>query len=224
MCKIISNVTYACGHKEPWTQARSCQLDAHGTRKANMNPLCLIWGHCPNFGIVRQISLAEDKMLCSRCFVTKLQNLPNMAPEIKERRIQSAKNTAELHARNAESTIAASERRARLEDLPTGYIDKVTGVALKRLEMAFSDKEMEFRHFGELVQIIVALPLVDKAQLVKKFAGLVEERFGARDVRHFYKLSMQYRNFGNEFLAGLHNPDVITKRPRHPGFVRRRNN
>ncbi|KAF2969902.1 hypothetical protein GQX73_g3726 [Xylaria multiplex] len=209
MCKIICNVAYSCGHIEPWVNPRTCQYDALGDRKlAEKNPLCLIYRHCRFFGDVRQINISDD-MLCSNCFITETKGRKDLPAKAKENMIFAARKDTAFHSQAAQKNIAEADKSSQLKDLSISYINKVTDIALTRLDLAFSDAQMEPHHFDELLQIMMGLPFLDKDRLVGKFANKVEARFGAEDVRHFYKLSMKGRNFGDYFRDGLKDPSVL---------------
>ncbi|KAJ2987877.1 hypothetical protein NUW58_g4269 [Xylaria curta] len=209
MCKIICNVIYSCGHTEPWVSPRACQFDADGTRKPlARDPLCLLYGRCLNFGRVRQVKIT-DSLLCTTCFVKRTNAREDLSPGQRERIVNFAERVAARHAQYAQNHIDEAERRSRLKNLSWAYIDEATDKALLRLDMAFADEEMEFHHFEELLQIAIGLPLVDKGKLVTKFASKVEEKFGPEEVNHFHQLSVNNRNFGDEFLEGLQNPTVV---------------
>ncbi|KAJ8116265.1 hypothetical protein ONZ43_g4477 [Nemania bipapillata] len=211
MCKIVCNITYRCGHTEPWVESRACQLDEKRQRKPTAkDPLCLLYRHCSEFGRVRQVKLA-DKLLCNTCFISSLNERNGMDPKSRESMIRKARDSAEFHANFAKKCIAESEKRARLGALPIEYINKVSRVALERLDIAFADPQMEPHHFEELLQVIVGLPFLDKGPLVEKFAGKIEQKLGSKKMRYFYALSMKYRNFGDEFRKGLKNPTGLDK-------------
>ncbi|KAI0101814.1 hypothetical protein GGR51DRAFT_574444 [Nemania sp. FL0031] len=215
MCKIICNITYKCGHTEPFVSRRSCQYDRHGAAKApSKDPLCLLYTHCWEFGRVRQISLS-DRLLCSACYIARTEDRKDISEESRMARIKSTKADAEFHSSKAQQFISESETRARLEHLPIEYINDVTNVALERLDIAFQDDQMREYHFEELLQIIIGLPFLDKGRLVEKFAGKIEERFGggsaAKKMKHYYELSKKYRNFGDNFQKGLKDPSVLDK-------------
>ncbi|RYC63618.1 hypothetical protein CHU98_g2595 [Xylaria longipes] len=208
MCKIICNVSYSCGHIEPWVQPRACQFDAQNQRKSSKkDPLCLMHGHCLDFGRVRQISVS-DELFCSACYIDKLK-AKIKDKDAREKAIEQAKANATRASNSARKFIEESEKRSRLEELPLSYIKKVTDVALKRLDISFSDAQMQFYHFEELLQIVIGLPFLDKDQLVGKFARKVEGKFEPNEVRHFYKLAIENRNFGDSFRKGLKKPDVL---------------
>ncbi|GAW15702.1 hypothetical protein ANO14919_051210 [Xylariales sp. No.14919] len=209
MCKIISNVTYGCSHIEPWVEPRACQYGAEGARKPpQKDPLCLIYPHCRRLGNVRQINIF-DQMLCSACYIAQTQKRKNISAQVKEKIVSKAEKKAGFHAKCARKHIADSEKDSRLEHLDVSYINRVTDVALKRLDIAFSDEQMEPHHFEELLQIVMGLPLLFKDRLIRKFACRVEQNFEAEDVRYFYELSMKHRNFGRDFRNGLKNPSVL---------------
>ncbi|KAI0454483.1 hypothetical protein F5B21DRAFT_504388 [Xylaria acuta] len=208
MCKIICKVLYSCGHTEPWVQPRACQFDAEGHLKPGAkDPLCLLWGHCWDFGRVREINIS-DGMLCSACYVDKLK-VKITDENVRKKAIEKAKSNAARSSKSARKCTEEAEKRSRLQELPLSYIEKVTGVALKRLDLAFADAQMEAHHFGELLQVVIGLPFLNKDQLVGKFAGKVEENFGPKEVKDFYKLSIKHRNFGDSFRKGLKKPDVL---------------
>ncbi|TGJ80612.1 hypothetical protein E0Z10_g8151 [Xylaria hypoxylon] len=209
MCKIICNITYGCGHTAPWVNPRACQYDAEGTRKLlEKDPLCLIYRHCRNFGSVRQIS-TFDEMLCSSCFITQIEERKDVSAKAKENIISNSKKYADFHSQCAQKHIAETDKESQLGDMGVLYIEKVTGVALKRLNLSFSDKQMRTHHFEELLQIVMGLPFLDKDRLVARFASQVEKKFGAEDVKYFYELSMKGRNFGDYFRNGLKDPSVL---------------
>ncbi|KAJ8129851.1 hypothetical protein O1611_g3779 [Lasiodiplodia mahajangana] len=211
MCKIICNITYKCGHTEPWVTRRTCQYNSNGTPKSPAKePLCLLYTHCWEFGRVRQVNIA-DRLLCSACFIAKTKDREDLSEELRTARIDGAEKDAAFHAGKARDFIAEANGRAQLEHLPTEYIKRVSNVALKRLDIAFSDEQMKEHHFAELLQIIVGLPFLDKDRLIEKFAGKIEEKFGPKKVKEFYELSMKYRNFGDEFRKGLKAPGVLDK-------------
>ncbi|KAI1153272.1 hypothetical protein F4825DRAFT_449672 [Nemania diffusa] len=209
MCQIICNVTYRCGHTEPRVESRDCQFIDRGHRKRTAkDPLCLLYRHCSEFGRVRQISIT-DSLLCSTCFISKLTGQENLSSRARKNKIDATRKNAARHSNHAEKCIAESEKRARLEDLPIAYINKVSEVALRRLDIAFSDAQMNTCHFEDLLQIVIGLPFLDKGRLVEKFAGKIEQKLGTGEMKHFYELSMKYRNFGDEFRKGLKNPSVL---------------
>ncbi|KAH8158296.1 hypothetical protein CIB48_g9946 [Xylaria polymorpha] len=129
--------------------------------------------------------------------------------DARDKAIERAKSNKIRVSKSAQKGIEEAEKRSRLDELPLSYIKKVTGVALKRLDIAFLDEQMQIYHFEELLQIIIGLPFLDKDQLVGKFASKVEEKFGPKEIKRFYKLSIEYRNFGDSFSKGLKNPDVL---------------
>ncbi|KAI1112745.1 hypothetical protein F5Y14DRAFT_463155 [Nemania sp. NC0429] len=209
MCRIIYNVTYSCGHTEPWTGARACQFDAHYVRKPEAeDPLCLLYGHCAEFGRVRQISLS-DETLCSNCFIDYVENQEDIDDVARILKIQRVRKSADFHSRTAQSAITDSGLRSRLDDLPRRYVKKVTRVALKRLDIAFSDAQMQPHHFEELFQIIVSLPSLRTDLLVEKFAYKIEKKFVTEVVKHFYALSTTFGDFGDHFRKGLKKPGVL---------------
>ncbi|KAI0438881.1 hypothetical protein F4803DRAFT_564912 [Xylaria telfairii] len=162
MCKVICNISYRCGHVEPWAQPRACELDAK---------------------------------------------------EARDKAIERAKLNKIRASTNARKSIEEAEKRSCLDELPVSYIEKVTDVALKRLDIAFLDGQMQIYHFEELLQIIIGLPFLDKDQLVGKFASKVESdetgRFGPKEIKRFYALSIEHRNFGDSFRKSLKKPDVL---------------
>ncbi|KAI1196021.1 hypothetical protein F5X97DRAFT_325961 [Nemania serpens] len=211
MCRIIYNVTYSCGHTEPWVEARACQFDAQGRRKPEAeDPLCLLYGHCAEFGKVRQVSLA-DETLCSDCFIHYVEAREDISEIARIIQINRVQKTADFHSRTAQSAIVDSELRARLEDLPARYVKKVTRIALKRLDIAFSDAQMQPYHFEELFQIIVGVPCLHTNRLVEKFACRIERKFITEAVKHFYEYSMRFGDFGNDFRNGLKRPSVLDR-------------
>ncbi|KAI0485654.1 hypothetical protein F4859DRAFT_511849 [Xylaria cf. heliscus] len=211
MCQIICNVAYACGHTELWLKPRACQFDARGNRKSGKkDPLCLIYGHCWEFGRVRFLNISDKSFQCTPCHIKQLEvKIKN--GEARARAIEKARRNEARWSMEARLLIEEAERRSRLEDLPLGYIDKVTNVAMNRLDRAFSDAQMETYHFEELLQIMIGLPFLDKGRLVRKFARKAEQKFGPEEVRRFYELAVEYRNFGESFRRGLKKPDVLDK-------------
>ncbi|KAI1422773.1 hypothetical protein F5Y12DRAFT_595382 [Xylaria sp. FL1777] len=209
MCKIVCNVTYSCGHTEPWVTPRSCQFDAEGNRKrTEEDPMCLIPGHCWAFGSVRQINIV-DELLCSTCFIAKTEGRRDISAKARENMISKATREAKFHSRCAKSHIKEAEERSQLRDISVSRIDRATGGALKRLDLAFSDAQMEHWHFAELLQIVIGLPFLNKERLVGKFASEAEKKFDVGDVRDLYELSTKYRKFGDYFRKGLKNPSVL---------------
>ncbi|KAI1187845.1 hypothetical protein F5B17DRAFT_452564 [Nemania serpens] len=211
MCQIICNITHSCGHIEPWVGARACQFDAWERRKPEeKDPFCLLYGHCAEFGKVRQISLS-DETLCSDCFIDYVDARKDIDEIARIIQIDRVRKSADSHALTAQSYITNSALRSRLEDLPTRYVRKVTRVALKRLNIAFSDAQMEPYHFEELFQIIVGLPSIRTDLLVQKFAYKIEEKFVMEVVKHIYEFSMRFGDFGDEFRKGLTRANVIRR-------------
>ncbi|KAI1347231.1 hypothetical protein F5Y01DRAFT_307719 [Xylaria sp. FL0043] len=210
MCNIICNVTYRCGHVEPWVKPRECQFDAQGNRKwGEKDPLCLIPGHCWAFGSVRKINIVDDKFQCSLCFICKTEDRKDITDEQREKMVSSAARNAFFHSRSAENHINEAERRSILEEIAVSRINKATNIALRRLDFAFADAQMRPWHFEELLQIVMGLPFLDKPKLVGKFASKAEKKFDTKHVRRFYEVSMTGRNFGESFRAGLKKPGVL---------------
>ncbi|KAI1165430.1 hypothetical protein F5B18DRAFT_649672 [Nemania serpens] len=209
MCQIIFNVTYSCGHTEPWIEARACQFDAQERRKPEAeDPLCLLYGHCAEFGKVRQISLS-DETLCSNCFIDYVEAREGIDEMARIIQIDRVRKSADFHSRTAQSHFTDSELRSRLKDLPARYVKKVTKIALKRLDIAFSDAQMQPFHFEELFQIIVGLPSLQTDRLVEKFAYKIEQKFVTEVVKHFYEFSLRFGDFGNDFRNGLKKPNAL---------------
>ncbi|KAI3327665.1 hypothetical protein HD806DRAFT_549610 [Xylariaceae sp. AK1471] len=153
-------------------------------------------------------------MACSECFISSTKKRCDISSEAKENIIYKAKESADFHANCAAKLTTESYKRAQVEDIPIEAVRKVTVIALKRLDESFSDAQMERYHFEELLQIVVGLPLLDKAKLVGKFASKIEQKFGAEEgvVKNFYELSKKDRiDFREEFRKGLKNPSVLDK-------------
>ncbi len=209
MCKIICNITYSCGHTEPWVSPRSSQIDADGARKrGEKDPMCLIPGHCWVFGNVRQIKLI-DTLLCTTCFVAQTRKRKDVSAEQRAAMISKAKRDADFHSSCARKHIVESEERSQLDEVDISRISEATDVAVERLGFSFSDAQMQSWHFEDLLQVVIGLPFLDKDRLVGKFASEAEKKFGAADVKWFYELSTTNRNFGDSFRKGLKNPDVL---------------
>ncbi|KAI0433250.1 hypothetical protein F5Y09DRAFT_91423 [Xylaria sp. FL1042] len=209
MCKIICNVTYRCGHVEPWVNPRSCQFDPRGNRKrGEEDPLCLIPGHCWAFGNVRKINIF-DKLQCSLCFICKTEQREDISDERRGNMISKACKDAYFQSYWAEKHINEAERRSMLGEIDTSRINKATNLAFKRLDFAFANAQMRSWHFAELLEIIMGLPFLDKEKLVGKFASKAEKKLNAEHIRWFYELSMMGRNFGDSFRKGLNNPIVL---------------
>ncbi|KAI1364689.1 hypothetical protein F5Y08DRAFT_353376 [Xylaria arbuscula] len=208
MCKIIANVTYKCGHTEPWVTPRGCQFDAEGVRKRGKHdPLCLIPGHCWVFGNVRLIKV-DDNRQCSACFASKIEKQKGLSKEARATAIAKAKTSAESHSTCAQEHIIEADNKSQLMEVPKSRINKATEVALQQLESSFKDAQMETHHYAELLQIIIGLPFLDKGRLVKRFAALAEKKLTTEDLKWLYELSVKERNFGDYFRQGVCNAEA----------------
>ncbi|KAI0972925.1 hypothetical protein F4678DRAFT_478166 [Xylaria arbuscula] len=208
MCKIICNVTYRCGHKEPWVSPRTCQIDLEGNRKwGDKDPMCLIPGHCWAFGSVRQINIV-DELLCSACFIAQTKERKGLSANTQTCMISKATKDAKYHSSRAEKFITDAEKKST-GNMSAARIARVNDLALERIDFAFADEQMQPWHFAELLQIIADLPFLNKKKLARKFAKEAEKKSDDDDITWFYEVSMENRDLGHGFRQGLKNPSVL---------------
>ncbi|KAI1320754.1 hypothetical protein F5Y16DRAFT_405499 [Xylariaceae sp. FL0255] len=223
MCRIISDVTYRCGHVQPWCIPRDCEYNSDGSRRQGAgNPLCILpSSECDNFGFLRVIKLSDNRV-CTDCHVADLRNpgSPSHRAELsaanREEMITKIKMNTQNHVISAKNLTAQSEKRAQLLEMPPETIDMATRYASLRIRRVFETEDAQFkeRHFEDLLQIIKGVPLLNKARLVGEFAALTEVRlhgtkFADNDIRYYYDVTKKDRDFGDEFRKGLSRPEVL---------------